>query len=111
MRVNTESEIWVQSEYGSWNLTPPGSSSSSSPSERGISPSLSISIEEQASCYFAANFILLPLADNHSGHLNFVLPLIAGEPARSPAACLSGLCVCCLWGNKEGGRDRFSGHL
>ena len=86
VRVNTESGVWLHSEHGNWQLTPPPESSGPSPPPRdqSLSPSLSVSIDEQASCHFAANFILVPLTSHRNGHLDFVLPLIAKEPPNSP---------------------------
>ncbi|KAK0741925.1 hypothetical protein B0T21DRAFT_360364 [Apiosordaria backusii] len=66
--------VFVQEEPQSWDRD------SSSPS-----PVLTVPLAQRASCYFASNFILMPLERTPHGFMEFLVPLIESEP---PGSCL-----------------------
>lgn len=66
----------------------PGASSENS-SGTGGSPqnALVIPLETRAANFFLSNFVLLPAVGTNRARLDYVLPLIKSEPARSPLQC------------------------
>ena len=48
--------------------------------ESAIIPAIQIPADTQASCHFVSNYILLPRQDNARGFMDFLIPLINGEP-------------------------------
>lgn len=65
--------VFVQEEPQSWG------SDSASPS-----PVLTVPLAQRASCYFASNFILVPLTESTPhGFMEYLIPLIESEPAES----------------------------
>jgi hypothetical protein len=51
-----------------------------------ISPQLSTPVDQQAACFFLANFVLLPEQGTMRGYLDFLLPLLRKD---KPDSCLS----------------------
>ncbi|KAK0670874.1 putative transcriptional regulatory protein [Cercophora samala] len=65
--------VFVQEEPQSWGRD------SSSPS-----PVLTVPLAQRASCYFASNFILVPLTERTPhGFMEYLIPLIESEPVES----------------------------
>jgi hypothetical protein len=62
---------------------------------------LSTPIDQQASCFFMANFVLLPVQDCPRGYLDFLIPLLKKEQPKSPLSlAFSAVGLACL-GNRR----------
>ncbi|KAH8879277.1 hypothetical protein GQ53DRAFT_849731 [Thozetella sp. PMI_491] len=83
LKANVEFGIWIRTSSGNWDLTA-GEDSGTAPRYGRLTPSLSVSLEEQASCHFASNFILVPVNGASEGMFEFLLPLISVAASRSP---------------------------
>ncbi|KAI0453935.1 hypothetical protein F5B21DRAFT_265709 [Xylaria acuta] len=57
----------------------PSSASTNTPGTWAVLSVPKVSVEEQASCLFISNFVLMPKDGSTSGHLDFVLPLLKQE--------------------------------
>ncbi|KAL2018759.1 hypothetical protein VTK56DRAFT_387 [Thermocarpiscus australiensis] len=64
------------------------------------SPALTVPIAQRASCYFASNFILLPLGATSHGFMDYIVPLIDSEPPGSALRCAFNACAFALLGNR-----------
>ncbi|KAK3898523.1 white-opaque regulator 1 [Staphylotrichum tortipilum] len=82
---------FVQEEPGSWRRQ------SSSPSPE---PSLAIPLAHRASCYFASNFILVPLGTTPHGFMEYLVPLMEAEPPGSALRFAFNACAFALLGNR-----------
>ncbi|GAB1313646.1 White-opaque regulator 1 [Madurella fahalii] len=65
-------------------------------------PVLTVPIAQRASCYFASNFILVPLhvGANPHGFMEYLVPLIESEPAGSALRYAYNACAFALLGNR-----------
>ncbi|KAK4195245.1 putative transcriptional regulatory protein [Triangularia verruculosa] len=71
--TNSRALVFVQEEPQSWGRE------SSSPS-----PVITVPLAQRASCYFASNFILVPMTEKTPhGYMEYLIPLIESEPADS----------------------------
>lgn len=78
------------------------STSNSSPLELSFPVAApTVPIDQQASCYFASHFIIVP-GQNHSiGHLEYLLPLLKAESkASSPLQLAYSACALATMGNR-----------
>jgi hypothetical protein len=62
---------------------------------------LIVPVRQQASCYFASNFILMPLGGPDCGFLEYVVPLIDKQPAGSPLRHAFDACALAALGNRK----------
>ncbi|KAK3944460.1 hypothetical protein QBC46DRAFT_440767 [Diplogelasinospora grovesii] len=64
-------------------------------------PPLSVPIAQQAACYFASNFILMPRGEGPYGYMEYLVPLLRTEmPGRSALQHAFNACGLAALGNK-----------
>ncbi|KAI0104221.1 hypothetical protein GGR51DRAFT_227743 [Nemania sp. FL0031] len=76
--------------------------STSTSETMSVMPSPKVSIEEQASCHFIANFVLMPEDGRTVGHLDFVLPLLKEHGPDSHIQHAFNACSLTFLNNRRG---------
>lgn len=74
---------------------------------QSIIPTLSVSVEHQASCRFVSNFILEPRDGSARGFMDFVIPLLRQEPQGHLRYAFNA-CSIAFLNNRGGVGGRFS---
>ncbi|KAH7154842.1 hypothetical protein B0J13DRAFT_210924 [Dactylonectria estremocensis] len=70
---------------------------------------LNLPIDQQATCHFISNFVLLPRYDNTRGYLEFVLPLLQSENTAPHFKLAFDACAIASLGNRVGSGHTFEG--
>jgi hypothetical protein len=61
---------------------------------------IGIPVDQQASCHFVSNFILVPRQDGTRGFMDFVIPLMRSESSNHPLAHAFNACAYASLGNR-----------
>lgn len=85
--------IFIQEDPQPWRRK----ESSSSPSPEAA---LTVPLAHRVSCYFASNFILLPLGSAPHGFMEYLVPLLEAEPPNSALRYAFNACAFALLGNR-----------
>ncbi|KAK7428685.1 hypothetical protein QQZ08_004779 [Neonectria magnoliae] len=72
-----------------------------------ILATLNLPIDEQATCHFISNFVLLPRYDNTRGYLEFVVPLLQSETPAPHFKLAFDACAVASLGNRVGTGNSF----
>ena len=84
--------VFIQEEPQPWRRR-------QSPSPSPVS-ALTIPIAHRASCYFASNFILVPVGVAPHGFMEYLVPLMDTEPPESALRYAFNACAFALLGNR-----------
>ncbi len=84
--VQEEPEPWQQRRRSSLSPTPEAA--------------LNVPLAHRGSCYFASNFILLPLGSAPHGFMEYLVPLMGAEPPHSALRYAFNACAFALLGNR-----------
>ncbi|KAK1761504.1 hypothetical protein QBC47DRAFT_289621 [Echria macrotheca] len=63
-------------------------------------PVLAVPVAQRAACYFASNFILMPLGQIQHGYMEYLLPLIESAPPDSALSHAFNACAFASLGNR-----------
>ncbi|KAA8628587.1 hypothetical protein SMACR_08912 [Sordaria macrospora] len=64
-------------------------------------PTLTVPLAQRATCYFASNFLYVPLGQIPHGFMDYLVPLIDGEPPDSALRSAFNACAIAALGNRE----------
>lgn len=70
------------------------------PQDEQPSSILTVPVAQRAACYFASNFILVPLGQTTHGFMEYLVPLIDSEPPDSGLRSAFNACAFALLGNR-----------
>ncbi|KAK3392217.1 hypothetical protein B0T20DRAFT_50313 [Sordaria brevicollis] len=62
---------------------------------------LTVPLTQRAACYFAANFLYVPLGQMPHGFMDYLVPLIDAEPPDSSLRSAFNACAIAAFGNRE----------
>ncbi|KAF7545656.1 hypothetical protein G7Z17_g9007 [Cylindrodendrum hubeiense] len=77
--------------------------------DQSVLATLKLPIDQQATCHFISNFVLLPRYDNTRGYLEFVVPLLQSEKPGSHFKLAFDACAVACFGNRVGSGHTFEG--
>lgn len=67
--------------------------------------SLTTPLEQQASCFFLSNFVLLPTSSTERGYLDFLIPLLKSTAPRGPIALAFSATSLAAFGNRPSSKS------
>ncbi|KAK3344568.1 hypothetical protein B0H65DRAFT_463830 [Neurospora tetraspora] len=62
---------------------------------------LTVPLAQRAACYFASNFLYVPLGQMPHGHMDYLVPLIDAEPPDSALRSAFNACAIAALGNRQ----------
>jgi hypothetical protein len=69
---------------------------------------LSVSVNDQAACFFLANFVLVPRGGYTRGYLGFLIPLLSGESKNSTLTLAFSAVTLAAFGNRPNSKTTQS---
>ncbi|EWZ01654.1 hypothetical protein FOCG_06479 [Fusarium oxysporum f. sp. radicis-lycopersici 26381] len=75
--------------------------------DQSIISALQLPVDQQATCHFLSNFVLLPSHDNTRGWMEFVVPLLKSEKQASHFKLAFDACAMASLGNRVGSGCNF----
>lgn len=83
------------------------SSSSKRPQDQSLLATLKLPVDQQATCHFISNFVLLPRYDSTRGYLEFVVPLLNNVDSAPHFKAAFDACAVASLGNRVGAGSKF----
>ncbi|KAH7015123.1 hypothetical protein EDB80DRAFT_326908 [Ilyonectria destructans] len=77
--------------------------------DQAVLATLKLPVDQQATCHFISNFVLLPRYDNTRGYLEFVVPLLQVEKPAPHFKLAFDACAIASLGNRVGSGRAFEG--